>query len=167
MINKSIGGADGPTVVFLAGKLGWTWFNTFGLIIVILILIPNIIYALTKGKNQENKCTNRIMNILEQIGRYACMFFMIFNITGKEFGFRELDEFFVYLFGVPALLLIYWIVWIIYFIKERYWEQIGLAVLPTAIFLLSGITLQYWPLIVAAIIFGIAHIYVTSKNRCC
>lgn len=168
MINMSIGGADGPTVVFLAGKLGWGPFSIFGLIDVILILIPNIIYALTKGKNKKNKCDNRLMNILEQIGRYACMFFMIFNMSGSEFGFTDLGLFIIYAFGMPALIIFaYWIVWIVYFIKERYWEQIALAVIPTAIFLLSGIMLQYWPLIVAAIVFGVAHIYVTSRNRCC
>ena len=38
-----IGGADGPTSVFVAGKLGMNWLNTFGLVLVILLLIPNII----------------------------------------------------------------------------------------------------------------------------
>lgn len=168
MINMSVGGADGPTVVFLAGKLGWGPFSIFGLIDVILILIPNIIYALTKGKNKKNKCDNRLMNILEQIGRYACMFFMIFNIFGSEFGFADLGLFIIYAFGMPAIIIFaYWVLWIVYFVKERYWEQIALAIIPTLVFLLCGCLLQHYLLIVAAIIFGIAHIYVTSKNRCC
>ena len=57
-----IGGADGPTSVFVAGKLGMNWLNTFGLVLVILLLIPNIIYAV-RVKNQKNKCTNKFMNI--------------------------------------------------------------------------------------------------------
>lgn len=52
-----IGGADGPTSIFLSGKLGGGWLNTFGLILVVLLLIPNIIYAV-KIKNQRNQCTN-------------------------------------------------------------------------------------------------------------
>ena len=39
-----IGGADGPTSVFIAGQIGCGWFNTYGLIFLILLLIPNIIY---------------------------------------------------------------------------------------------------------------------------
>ena len=39
-----IGGADGPTSIFLAGKVGVSWINLFGLIIFLLIMIPNIIY---------------------------------------------------------------------------------------------------------------------------
>ena len=41
-----IGQADGPPSVFIAGKVGTDWLNIYGLIFVILILIPNIIYAI-------------------------------------------------------------------------------------------------------------------------
>ena len=47
MTNHSIGiigGADGPTAIFVATSPGW--INFFGLIIVVLMLIPNIIYAI-------------------------------------------------------------------------------------------------------------------------
>ena len=48
------------------------WINIFGAIIVILMLIPNIVYAI-KNKGEKNLCTNRFMNVIEQIGRYSCM----------------------------------------------------------------------------------------------
>lgn len=41
---------------------------------------------------------------------------------------------------------------------------IGGADGPTAIFLLSGMLLRYIPLSIAAVIFGIGHIYVTNEN---
>ena len=93
-----IGGADGPTTVFLAGELGMGWINVFGLIFVVILLIPNIIYAI-KVKDQKNRCTNKIMNIVEQIGRYGSMFLMVFNIGLTEFGFASVFEFLIYLFG--------------------------------------------------------------------
>ena len=40
-----IGGADGPTSVFVAGKLGMNWLSTFGLVLVILLLIPNTYFS--------------------------------------------------------------------------------------------------------------------------
>ena len=61
----TIGGADGPTSIFLAGKVGDSWLNVFGLIIVILILLPNIIYEF-KVKGQQNRCLNKLMNLLER-----------------------------------------------------------------------------------------------------
>ena len=51
------------------------WINIFGAGAVILMLIPNIIYAI-KNKDEKNLCTNRFMNIIEQVGRYACIFLM-------------------------------------------------------------------------------------------
>lgn len=159
-----IGGADGPTEIFVAGELGMSWLNVFGLILVVLLLIPNIIYAF-KVKNRENKCTNRFMNILEQIGRYGCMFLMIFNIGIAEFGFCSVGAFLTYLIGNVFFIILYWIIWMLYFMKQTYWKQIALAVIPTGIFLLCGITMLHYSLVIFALIFGIGHIYVTNKNK--
>ena len=140
------------------------WLNIFGLILVLLILVPNIIYAF-KFRDQQNKCTNKIMNIIEQIGRYGCMFLMIFNIGIAEFGFASKAMFLVYLIGNAVLLLSYLIIWILYFKKQTYWKQLALAIIPTCLFLLSGITMQHYLLVIWSVIFGIGHIFVTNKNR--
>ncbi len=158
-----IGGADGPTSIFLAGSIGAGWLNLFGLMIVVLLLIPNIIYAL-KEKNRENRCTNRLMNLLEQIGRYGSMFLMVFNIGLAEFGFSSVEAFVVYLFGNLLLMIAYWLIWGLYFRRKTGWKQMALALIPTGIFLLSGITMGHFLLILFAILFGIGHLYVTNKN---
>ena len=159
-----IGGADGPTSIFLAGKLDFSWLNIFGLILVALLLLPTIIYAV-KIKNQQNQCTNKVMNILEQVGRFGCMFFMVFNIGIAEMGFSSVEVFLIYAFGNVVLIIAYWTIWMLYFNKQSYWKQIALAVLPTCLFLLNGITMQHYLLILFGFVFGIGHIYVTSKNR--
>lgn len=159
-----IGGADGPTSIFIAGKTDIGWLNVFGLILVVLLLIPNIIYAV-KYKGQKNQCTNRIMNLLEQVGRYGCMFLMVFNIGIAEFGFPSIESLLLYGFGNGILMLAYWITWMLYFHKASYGKQLVLAILPTAIFLLCGITMQYYMLILFGILFGVGHIYVTWENR--
>lgn len=159
-----IGGADGPTSIFILDQP--SWLNIFGLIIVVLLLVPNIIYALIE-KNQENKCTNKFMNVLEQIGRYGCMFLMIFNIGILEFGFSSIVAFLVYQLGSILLMIAYWLIWLLYFKKKSYWKQIALALIPTGIFLLSGIAMLHCLLIIFAVAFGIGHIYVTNKNRAC
>ena len=159
-----IGGADGPTAVFIAGKLGMDWLNVFGLILVILLLIPNIVYAV-KVKDQKNLCTNKFMNILEQIGRYACMFLMVFNIGIDEFGFGSVGAFFIYFIGNVLLMSSYWVIWMLYFHKQSFGRQITLAILPTCLFLLSGITMRHYLLILFGLVFGVGHVYVTCKNR--
>lgn len=158
-----LGETDGPTSVFLAGELGGGWINVFGLVIVIFILIPNIIYVM-KFRGVENKCTNKIMNVIEQIGRYACMILMVFHIGKAEFAFGSVPAFLTYLIGNALLVFGYWLVWILYFIKQSKWKSMVLAILPTAVFLVSGVALQHVLLIIAAILFGVGHIYVTWKN---
>lgn len=163
MSTSIIGGADGPTSIFLAGKLGGGWINILGLCIVVAILVPNIIYAI-KFRGAENKCTNKFMNVTEQIGRYACMLLMILHVGKPGFAFPGIGAFLCYLIGNGLLILIYWFVWILYFVKQAKWKSMTLAVVPTMIFGMSGIALQHGWLVAAAVLFGVGHIYVTWKN---
>ena len=158
-----IGGSDGPTSIFLAGKVGFSWINIFGLIIVVLLLIPNIIYAF-KFRGVENQCRSSAMNKLEQIGRYGCMFLMIFNIGILEFSFSSIGMFLFYTVGNVVLLIAYWIIWMLFFQKQDNWKRMALAIIPTVLFLMSGIALRHILLIIMAVIFGIGHIYVTKAN---
>ena len=158
-----IGGADGPTSIIIAGQVGGNWLNVFGLILVILILSPSIIYAI-KFKDVKNECTNKFMNILEQVGRYACMIFTVFNVGLAKFGFASVGEFLIYFFGNTILLVAYWIVWILFFIKQRSWKSMALAIIPVCIFLICGVTLRHVLLIISAVVFAVGHIYVTRKN---
>ena len=131
---------------------------------MILMLVPNIVYAV-KFLGGENRCTNRVMNLLEQIGRYASMALMILPLGVWEFGFSNVAVMLVYLFGNAGLLAAYWIVWAFYFRKATRGRALALAVLPTCIFLLSGLTLRHWALVLAGAVFGAAHIYVTRENN--
>lgn len=163
------------------------WINVFGLLIIVLLLIPNIIYAI-KNKNEKNLCENRFMNILEQIGRYGSMLFMVVCLKTGGYGFSSVTLFLAYFFGNALLLIAYQVVWGICFYMTRTevtgWvdgptstfiagkhkgKNVGvlklfLAVIPSGLFLLSGITLGYLPLIFSAILFAIGHIYVTYSN---
>ena len=147
----------------VSGKVGFSWINIFGLIIVVLLLIPNIIYAF-KFRGVENQCRSSAMNKLEQIGRYGCMFLMIFNIGILEFSFLSIGMFLFYTVGNVVLLIVYWIIWMLFFQKQDNWKRMVLAIIPTVLFLISGIALRHILLIIMAVIFGIGHIYVTKAN---
>lgn len=157
-----IGGADGPTAIFVSGS-GTRWFNVYGLIMVILILIPNIIYAL-KFREQENQCTNKAMNLLEQVGRYGCMALSVSGLGFHEMLFASPSALMACLWGVPALILCYWVCWIPWLRKKSRWNALALALLPTAAFFLFGITTCHPLLAVFAVLFGIGHTYVTLHN---
>ena len=158
-----IGGADEPTLFFLAGQLVLKWLNLFGLIIVVLLLIPNIIYAV-KHSGQNPGQAKRLIIILEQIGRYGCMFLMVFNIGIAGFGFSAIGLFLIYLAGNTVLLISYLIIWMLYFKKQTYKRRMALAVIPVCLFMLSGITMRHYLLVIFALIFGYAHIRITKDS---
>lgn len=159
-----IGGADGPTSIFVAGQIGSGWFNGYGLIFLILLLIPNIVYAV-KYKDATNTCTDKWALVMEQIGRYGSMFFMVFTFGSLTQGWPSVTEFMVYLLGSTLLMVAYWIVWMLYFAEVSMWKSMALAIIPTLLFLFGGITMRNIPAIVLAVVFGIGHIYVTYKNQ--
>lgn len=63
------------------------WFNYWGLIILTIIMIPNIIFAIKNKNGFENKYCGKIVLALEQIGRYGSMAFMVFSIPFVSMGF--------------------------------------------------------------------------------
>ena len=139
------------------------WFSVFHILMIAALLIPNGMYML-QNKQVKNKCTSRCMNVLEQIGRYGCMFLMIFNIGILEFSFSSIGMFLFYTVGNVVLLIVYWIIWMLFFQKQDNWKRMVLAIIPTVLFLISGIALRHILLIIMAVIFGIGHIYVTKAN---
>lgn len=139
------------------------WINVFGAAIVLLMMIPNIIYAI-RNRGGKNQCTNRLMNVLEQIGRYACIILMWLPLLVRKFAFLSVFEMILYLIGNGCLLAAYWIIFACYLKKKTGKRALALAVLPTCIFLLSGLLLRHWLLAAAALLFGVGHIYVTRKN---
>lgn len=73
------------------------WINIFGVIFILIIMIPNIIYALKIKDGFENKWNNKLVEIIEQIGRVGCFGFMIINIPGTWFGWWSDEVFAIYL----------------------------------------------------------------------
>ena len=139
------------------------WINVFGAVIVVLMLIPNIVYAL-KNKGEKNLCANRFMNVVEQIGRYACIALMCLPLLVWKFGFASVLDMMLYMACNGLLLAAYWITFAFYMKRRSVRLALVLAVLPACIFLLSGILLQHWLLAGFAVVFAIGHIYVTYKN---
>ena len=139
------------------------WINLFGGIIVLLMLIPNIVYAL-KNQGEKNLCENRVMNAAEQVGRYGCILLMWFPLLVWKFGFRSVTEMLLYFGGNGVLLLGYWLIYARYLKNRTAKLALALAVIPAGIFLLSGLLLRHWLLVGFACLFALGHIYVTVEN---
>ena len=154
-----IGGADGPTAIFVSTGQP-EWFSTFGLVIVVLMLIPNCIYAF-RHKQKLVAGQSSLLTLLEQIGRYGCMIFMVINPMPVQ---PSLAGYLAYIIGSIILLAAYWLVWLLYFRRDVRWKRMALAILPSLLFLLCGAATQHWLLLACAVLFSISHISSTYKN---
>ena len=141
-----------------------TWFNYYGLIFMALIMIPNIIYAIKNKEGSSKIYKNKAVEIFEQIGRYGCMALMIFNIPYVCFGFWFKTGLILYLSIDGGLCLAYIIFWIICRNRNGYLKALSLSVIPSCIFIFSGVVLAYIPLIAFALLFGINHILISCKS---
>lgn len=139
-------------------------FNYYGLIIVALIMIPNIVYGITNKNAIVNTYKNKTAIMLEQIGRYACLLFMVFNIpytwTGFYFMFGET----VYLIVNAILVFAYCIAWLVTWKKSGIVRALLLSIIPSIIFIFSGIMIASIPLIIFSVIFAVTHVLISVKN---
>lgn len=86
-----------------------------------------------------------------------------------KFGFGSTEELMTYFLINGILLLTYYLVWIRYDKKPSLKRGMALAILPTLVLLVSGFLLRHWLLAIAAVLFGISHVWITyithSKTR--
>ena len=141
------------------------WFNYYGLAAVAIILIPNIISAITDKEMFKTKHIRGAILVLEQIGRYGCMAFMVFNIPYTYFNFWFSSALLVYLIVNGTLLFIYILGWVVFGKGRSTVKMLWLSITPTLLFLFNGVMLLSIPLIIFAAIFGIGHITISYKNR--
>ena len=140
------------------------WFNIFGLIFIVVILIPNIIFA-TKWKDGfDIKWKNKYVEVMEQVGRFGCFGFMVINIPGTWFGWWSDEAFALYLIVDGILVTIYCATWIIYFKKSSVFRALALSIIPSILFLFSGIMSRSVLLIIATVLFAPSHILISYRN---
>ena len=139
-------------------------FSYIGLIFLLMLMIPNIIWSKNKPKDYEKyeKNENKILLVLERIGEVGntclALIFTDFNINNISF----------------LLMILYEIYWIRYFksnktMKDQYSSILGVpvagATLPVLAFLLLGIYGKNVFLIVSTIILGIGHIGIHLNHK--
>ncbi|MDE6690863.1 MAG: hypothetical protein K2K04_02730, partial [Clostridia bacterium] len=136
----------------------------YGLAIMVVIMVPNIIYAVKCKDGFKNKEQNKALEIAEQVGRYACFVLMVFNIPYTYWGFRFKGALIVYLAVEGILCLIYLIFWAVFRGGNGKARALALSVTPAIVFLFGGVMLANIPLIAFAVVFAVCHIWLSLKN---
>lgn len=140
------------------------WLNVFGLMFMCVIMIPNAIFALKQKGIFNGKYKNKALEITEQLGRFGCFGFMIFNVPATWLGWWSDEAFAVYLIVNALLVALYYIVWVICWRKNSKFRALALSVIPSALFLFSGIMSRSALLIFSALLFAPTHIFISYKN---
>ena len=140
------------------------WFNIFGLVFIVVIMIPNIVFAIICKEAFENKWSNKVVELLEQIGRYGCFGFMIFNVPGTWFGWWSDEAFAIYLIVDSLLIVLYCIIWVICWKKNNVFRALALSIIPAVVFMFSAVMSRSILLIIASMLFAPTHIMISYKN---
>lgn len=138
--------------------------NIFGLVFMIIIMIPNVIFVLKCKDGFENRWENKAVEVLEQIGRYGCFAFMVINIPKTWFGWASDEAFALYLIVDAVLVTAYCVIWAVCFKKNSVFRALSLSIIPSVIFLFSGIMSRSVLLMISAVIFAPCHILISYKN---
>lgn len=140
------------------------WFNLTGLIFVVVLLIPNIIYAVTNKDGFADNYHNKFIKAGEQIGRFGCFILMFIQLPFVTLGYIYDGAQTLYLILGIVLLALYCGGWIVFRKGNCMAKALTLSILPSVLFLESGILTLNIPLIVLSVVFAICHITISCKN---
>lgn len=140
------------------------WLNFYGLIFLILIMLPNIVFAATHKAGFENSYRNKYAEIFEQIGRAGCFSFIFIQLPPLVKGYYFRGAMIFYLAVGGALTLTYLAGWVLLWKENSVRKSLLLSIVPSALFLSCGAFTLNYPLLVSAAIFAPCHILISYKN---
>ncbi len=150
------------------GHLG---FSYVGLIFMLMLLIPNLLWMKKQPQGYSAEKENRFLALLERVGEAlttCCA--LIFS----DFNLRQWSNWSWWFVAASALMVMYEIWWIRYFKSERrltdfYSSFLGIpvagATLPVLAFFLLGVYGKVVWMLMASIILGIGHIGIQLQHR--
>ena len=148
-------------------------FSYIGLIFLLMLMVPNIIWSKHKPQDYDTyaKNENKILLALERIGEVAvsCL-----GLIFADFNIGKISAWSAFLLIAFLLMLLYEGYWIGYFKSEKtmrdmYSSFLGVpvagATLPVLAFLFLGIYGKNLPLILATVVLGIGHIGIHLQHK--
>ena len=140
------------------------WFNWYGTVIVAFLMVPNLFF-LMKQKEQGHKAYRNLkLEIPEQIGRIGCIIFMMLQIPYACRGVWLANGWIVSCVGNGILLAANYAFWILCWNRYPRFRALSLSILPSVLFLWSGILTANLPLLATVLLFAPTHIAINWKT---
>ncbi len=148
-------------------------FSYIGLIFLLMLMIPNIIWSKNKPKDYDKYAENenKILLIFERVGEISVS---CISLIFSDFNINNLSVRSLFLIIAFLMMMLYEVYWIRYFksektMKDMYSSIIGVpvagATLPVLAFLLLGIYGKNLPLIISTVVLGIGHIGIHINHK--
>ena len=148
-------------------------FSYIGLIFLLMLMIPNIIWSKNKPENYDKyvKNENKVLLVFERLGEILVT---CFSLIFSDFNINTLSIWTIILLISFMFMILYEIYWIRYFksnktMKDFYSSLLGVPVagasLPVLAFLLLGIYGKNIFLIISTILLGIGHIGIHLNHK--
>lgn len=151
--------------------LGHFGFSYVGLLFLVMLFVPNLIWTKRKPQGYSAEAENRFLAALERIGEVlttCCA--LIFS----DFNLQEWSGWSWWLVAAFVLMILYEIWWVRYFKSERrltdfyssFWGiPVAGATLPVMAFFLLGIYGKVIWMLMASVVLGIGHIGIHLQHR--
>ncbi len=148
-------------------------FSYVGLIFLLMLFVPNIIWVKNKPKDYDKyaKNENKALAMFEKIGQVLVSGL---SLIFSDFNINKISVWSIILLIAFLLMVLYEIYWIRYFLSEKTMKDmyssllfipVAGATLPVLAFLLLGIYGKNIFLIISAIILGIGHIGIHLQHE--
>ena len=151
--------------------LGHFGFSYIGLLFLLLLFIPNLLWAKRKPQGYTAEAENKALLFLERTGEaLTCCCALIFS----DFNLRSWTPWSWWLAAALFLMLLYELWWLRYFRSPRrlsdfYSSFLGIplagATLPVLAFFLLGIYGRVLWMLIATVLLGIGHIGIHLQHK--
>lgn len=150
--------------------IGHFGFSYVGLIFLMLLFIPNIVWIRKKPQGYIAENENKVLLLFERSGEVLTT---VFALVFDDFNLHSWSNWTWWLIAAFVLMLLYELWWLRYFQSEQnltdfYSSFLGVplagATLPVISFLLLGIYGKAIWLIAATIILGVGHIGIHMQH---
>lgn len=155
-------------VISMFGNLG---FSYIGLLFLLMLFIPNIIWSKRKPQGYTSENENKILLFFERLGEVlTCCCSLVFS----DFNLHEWTLWSLWLITAFLFMIMYEAWWVRYFRSERrlsdfYSSFSGIplagATLPVIAFFMLGIYGKVGCMLIAAFILSIGHIGIHIQHK--
>lgn len=151
--------------------MGHLGFSYVGLIFLLMLTVPNLLWARHQPKETHFQNENKLLLLFERAGQVlvTCTALLF-----SDFNLHSWSMWTLWLIAAMIPMLMYEIWWIRYFKSEKTWADfyssfcgvpVAGATLPVVAFFLLGVYGKVVWLLISALVLGIGHIGIHLRHR--